>query len=157
MNADQALPTAAEVMQRDVTSFRPDQDVAEALQTLLQRRISGGPVVADRRLVGMFSERDGLQFLAASTYESEPSGTVSQHMRTEFRTVAADADLFALAELFQNNPVRRLPVVDGEGRLLGLVLRSDVIRALHALVDRRTPRRTAARTPYERIAEILAD
>lgn len=150
------MPTAAHVMQRDVVSFHPDQQVAEALQMLLARRISGGPVVAGGRVVGMFSERDGLSVLAASAYEAEPTGTLGQHMRTSFRTIGPDTDLFRLADIFKDNPVRRLPVVDNDGQLLGIVLRGDVIQALQRFVDQRTPVLREARTPYERVAEHLA-
>ncbi len=150
------MPTAAQVMQRDVVTFSPEQQVAEALQKLLDRRISGGPVVADGQVVGMFSERDGLAVLAASAYESEPIGTVGQHMRRQFTAVTPETDLFALADLFQRQPIRRLPVVDRDGNLLGLVLRGDLIRALQHLVDRRAPWHFEPRTAYERVAEHLA-
>lgn len=151
-----SLPTAAHIMQRDVVAFTPDQDVARALDVLLASRISGGPVLVGRRVVGMFSERDGLSALAASAYESEPSGTVGHHMRTACHGVTAETDLFALAEVFRQVPVRRLPVLDAEGNLLGLVLRGDLIAALQAAIDARSTVRKPARTLYERVAEHLA-
>ena len=50
--------TAAEVMTRSVISARPDQDLAELERLLIERRISGVPVVEDGRLVGVISRSD---------------------------------------------------------------------------------------------------
>jgi CBS domain-containing protein len=142
-------------MQRDVVTLAPDLDMVDALQTLLDKRISGAPVVADGKVVGMFSERDCLTAVAAAAYEAEPSGPVGKHMRRDFTSVAPDTDLFRLADLFQGYPIRRLPVVDGSGRLLGLVLRGNVLRALHALYCAKVTPRVEPKTPYERVAQQL--
>ena len=154
MRNDPKIATAAHVMRASPLTFAPDTPVAEATKTLLRKSISGAPVVDGARVVGMFSERDALSAMAAACYESEPAGTVEMHMRREFRAVSPTTDLFALAALFEANPVRRLPVVDEQGILVGLVLRGDVLRALATAMDaplHKEPPRTA----YERAAERL--
>lgn len=154
MEVRRTMLTASDVMRGDAIALAPDQPVDDAVKTLLRKRISGAPVVANGRIVGMFSERDALAAMAAARYESEPSGTVDMHMRRDFESVAPDTDVFALASTFAERPVRRLPVVDGQGRLLGMVMRGDL---LAALVDRAVgpePRREP-RTALERATDRL--
>jgi CBS domain-containing protein len=156
MDTDRYLLTARQVMQREVITLRPDQEVVDAVQTLLRTGISGAPVVQDGKVVGIFSERDSLNVLAASAYEAEPSGKVGEHMRKQVQTCKPNADVFELAHYFEGNPVRRLPVVDESGKLVGLVLRSQVMRELHRLYHAHTKLPPPEpRTPYERVRQEL--
>lgn len=139
-------------MQSNVVTLTPGQGVLDAVQTLLDKRISGAPVVEDGKVCGMFSERDCLTVVAAAAYDAEPSGTVAQHMRREFHCVSADTDIFQVAELFHDYPIRRLPVVDSDGTLLGLVSRGDTLRALQKLYCVRAQR---PKNNYELIQEHL--
>ncbi len=137
-------------MQRSVFVLRPETQVLDAVRELLQRGYSGAPVVERGRLVGVFSERDGLTAIAAAHYEDEPPGTVGQHMRRDFDVVCAATDLYEVASCFRDNPIRRLPVVDGERRLLGIVSRGDVLKALQQLFVRRQ------QNAYERLQAHMA-
>lgn len=154
MTADRTLLTAEQVMQRNVVTLTPDQAVLDAVQTLLHKRVSGAPVVEGGKVRGMFSERDCLTVVAAAAYEAEPSGTVSHYMRREFCCISPETDLFQVAKLFHDYPIRRLPVVDCDGRLVGLVSRGDTLRALQKLYCARAndPR---PKNNYEIIQEHL--
>ncbi|GAB4151195.1 MAG: hypothetical protein Fur0037_19950 [Planctomycetota bacterium] len=152
------LLTAEQIMQRDVFTLSPDDDVVHAVQTLLKKGVSGAPVVQNGRVVGMFSERDSLAVLAAAAYEQEPRGKVAHHMRAEIRCVEPGTDLFELTRVFLETLVRRIPVVGPEKQLLGLVLRSDVMHGLQeAWCTESAQPRPEPRTPYEKIADRLAD
>ena len=157
MDTERTLLTARQVMQPKVITLHPDQEVVDAVQTLLRAGISGAPVVDDDgRVCGMFSERDSLTVLAAAAYDAEPSGKVADHMRPNEHTIDADRDVFELAQHFRDNSVRRTPVVDKDGRLIGLVLRSNVMRELHRLYFARAAMPPAEpRTPYERVYQQL--
>lgn len=158
MNTGRNFLTAKQVMQRNVHTLNPDQDVVDAVQELLRKGISGAPVVRNGTVVGMFSERDCLAVLAAATYDQEPRGTVAHHMRAEIRCVPPETDLFRLTQLFQETLVRRLPVVDGEGRLLGLVLRSDVMKGLQdAWCTKIVQPPAEPRSPWQKAQQQLAD
>ncbi len=104
----------------------------------------------------MFSERDALTAMAAARYESMPTGTIEMHMRRDFLSVAPATDVFALAAIFAARAVRRLPVVDEAGKLLGVVMRGDLLRALfeHVALPERRP---TPKTPLQRAAERLRD
>lgn len=150
MDPLRTVPTAQDAMRRDVFVFAPTVPILDAVRELVQRGFSGAPVVERDRLVGVFSERDALNAIASAQYEDEPPGTVVQHMRREFTVVAPTADLYEVASVFRESPVRRLPVVDDSRRLLGILSRGDVLKALIA----RFPHRQ--KTQYEKLQDHMA-
>ena len=125
------VPSASEFMNDHVLSFSPSAEVSAAVQKLLRRGYSGAPVVDDDgRVVGVLSEVDCLRVLSEAAYEGWPTGTVGDSMTTRVETIAADSDVFGIAGKFMAGTHRRFPVVDGEGKLVGLVTRRDLMRAL---------------------------
>lgn len=150
MDTSRTVLLAQHVMQRAVFVLRHDRQVLDAVDDLIQRGFSGAPVIERERLVGVFSERDALAAIAAAHYEHEPPGTVAQHMRRDFAVVGADADIFEVASVFREQPIRRVPVVDVERRLLGIISRGDVLKALRTSFRSRQP------TKYEQLQEHMS-
>ena len=150
MDTSRTVLLAQHVMQRAVFVLHLDRQVLDAVDDLIQRGFSGAPVIDRDRLVGVFSERDALTSIAAAHYEQEPPGTVAQHMRRDFAVVAPDADIFEVASVFRDQPIRRVPVVDTERRLLGIISRGDLLNALRQTFRRRQP------TQYEQLQEHMA-
>lgn len=120
-------------MSTNVLTLRPDMDVLAAMRLLLSRRVSGAPVIdAFGTLVGMLTERDCLETLVISGYHDErEAGRVEEFMSRDVATVAADANVLSLAQRFITVAYRRYPVVE-EGRLVGVISRRDVMRAIVA-------------------------
>lgn len=118
-------------MTAKLVTFSPDLDVMSALNKMVTQRITSAPVV-DRRgdIVGMFSERDCINIVLVAAADGSMGGPVSQHMSTDFKTVTPDTSLMQLANLFATNSCRRYPVMDN-GKLVGQISRSDVIRAIN--------------------------
>lgn len=142
------LITVAEFMTRPVFALAPEQPVLAALEALIGRGISGAPVVdADNRLLGVLSEYDCLRVMAGAVFHSIPEGQVSQYMSRDVETVTPAVDLFRVAAMLQEGRFRRLPVVD-DGRLVGIVARRDVLRALDRARRERAP--VAAESVEER-------
>lgn len=132
MQSDRPSPDLADAfMQRKVFVLRPEMTLDHAAHDLLRHGFSGAPVVdASGRLVGVLSELDCLEALAASAFDQAPPGLVADRMHRDLDTITPEADLFAVVQRFRENIHRRLLVVDGEGKLLGVVARRDVLRAL---------------------------
>lgn len=150
MDTNRTVLTAEHVMQRNVFVFHPDTQVLDALDCLLHKGYSGAPVLDGQRVVGVFSERDALTAIAAAHYDGESPGTVAQHMRKTFAVIEPTVDLYEVAAQFRDNPIRRLPVVDREGRLRGIISRGDVLKALRLLYQHRE------KSSYERLQEHMA-
>jgi len=138
-----------EIMQKDVVSVKPEDNVMDALRFLFKMRISGLPVInAQGKLVGMFTEKDVLSHILPSyiekvgrfIYEENPKSIkkkfmeldkvkVSQLMRRDVITTNEDASLCEVARIMLTQKARRLPVVDKSGKVVGIVAREDVVKA----------------------------
>lgn len=120
--------TARDFMTTDLITLAPEADVLEAVQLLLQHRISGAPVVdRDGRYLGVFSEKCSMQVLLDAAYEQLPVRHVQAYMDSEAQTIGPDTHLLSVAQVFLLTPYRRLPVLD-DGKLVGQVSRRDVLR-----------------------------
>ncbi len=116
---------------RNLIVFRPEQSIEEVINTIVEKRISGGPVLDDAgNLVGIISEKDCLRIIVDQAYHNQPfnSPKVADYMTRKVKTLSHDSDIVAAATEFINSPVRRLPVTR-DGKLLGQVSRRDILRA----------------------------
>ena len=110
--------------------FRPDTDIFFATETLINRAISGAPVIDDKGdLVGILSEKDCLKLLMDMQMHELPTATVDQYMSKTPVTLKQSASIMDAVELFQKNVFRRFPVVEGN-KLVGLITRRDILRAV---------------------------
>jgi len=139
-----------EIMTRDVVSVKADDSVLDALRLLFKMEISGLPVIdASEKLVGMFTEKDVLSHLLPSyiekvgrfIYEENPKSTkkkfaaltklkVAQIMRKVVVTTRPDTTLCEAARLILTQKNRRVPVVDETGKMVGIIARCDILKAL---------------------------
>lgn len=125
------LPTVAEFMDRYVQTISPDTDIMEAVDFLLEKRVTGA-LVADRKgeLVGILTEYDCLRLLTHGDARQEaPRGQVRDFMTAEVKSIPPSMDIYYCAGLFMSVPFRRFPVVDN-GRIVGAVTRFDLLRAV---------------------------
>ncbi|RTE65987.1 CBS domain-containing protein [Amphritea opalescens] len=122
---------ASDYMATQLITFTPDTDLFEAINQLLEHRITGAPVLGrEGEIVGLLSEADCLKAILTLTYhEEEVGGRVGDHMSTEVFTINHDADIISVAEEFITNKRRRLPVLKN-GKLIGQISRRDVLRAV---------------------------
>ncbi len=129
------VPQAHEVMTARVDGIDPDAEIVNAIHMLLKNGHSGAPVLdAQKHLLGVLSEHDCIRVLSEAIADRWPQGRAADHMTKEVETVAPNEDVLALASRFGNGSHRRLFVVDGE-RLVGVITRSDLLRALAKLDD----------------------
>jgi CBS domain-containing protein len=120
--------TAREIMTENVVTINPESSLGDAIELLLLQEISGIPVTDNEgRLVGIVTEFA----LMAIVYDQKiRQETVSKHMTTEVLTIEADDPISKIADLCIVHRVRRVPVME-QGRLVGLIARRDVLKALY--------------------------
>jgi len=124
---------AGDIMVTKLVTLSPQMDAFQAIQLLLQYKISGAPVVdTDRTLLGVFSERCSMSVLLEAAYNQMPTTEVYAFMDTDVRTISEETDLLLIAQIFRNTHCRRLPVLR-DGKLVGQISRRDVLRAAHKL------------------------
>ncbi len=106
-------------------TVKPDTTVKQALEIMERYRISGVPVVSDGdKLVGILTNRD-LRFIKPTDYDKP----VSLFMTFENLVVAQErVTLEEATEILQKHKVEKLPIVDKEGRLVGLITIKDITK-----------------------------
>ncbi|GAB5398509.1 MAG: CBS domain-containing protein [Aureisphaera sp.] len=121
----------SDYMSTNLVTFRPDQSVLEVMNTLIKKKISGGPVVNEKNeLIGIISEGDCMKQISNSRYYNQPMEDikVEEHMATEVETIDGDMNVFDAADRFLTSKRRRFPIVN-EGKLVGLISQKDVLKA----------------------------
>lgn len=117
-----------ETMAQPAISVTPDMAIYDAVRLLAARNLSALPVVdEDLRLQGILSEKDVLNLL----YEHQDftDKHVRDFMTAEVISFDVSDNLIDLCDCFETHGVRRIPITDN-GRLAGVVSRSDVINAI---------------------------
>lgn len=119
--------TAKDIMSCPVDSIEPDVAMGEVGQAILRYGHSGLPVILEGRLVGIISRRD----VDKSIHHGLEHAPVKGFMSTQVVTVPPTASLDEIQRLLIGKDIGRLPVVDADGQVLGIVTRTDVLKSLH--------------------------
>ena len=139
--------TVRDVMDTETHAIQASEPVIEAVRLLVRAGVTGAPVVDETgSVVGMITECECLQLLTGLKGGDVPEGTVGDHMEKP-RIVEPEMDVHYVAGLFRTGNFRRFAVVGG-GRLLGVVTRKDILRALD--VDFDSPRYQGTPAPAPR-------
>ncbi len=136
-----------DVMTTKVVTIKRDADLHEAARLLSENRISGLPVVDDNnRVIGVISEADILvlagmkkehtfkdilrNILGEPVTAGKGGNKVGDVMGFPPITSKADDDIDEVAQILDDRRIKRLPVVDDEGKLIGIISRADIVRAI---------------------------
>lgn len=148
--------TVADVMTRDPITATRETPLTDVIKILAERRISSLPVVDGGKLVGVISETDlmwresgvtpppYIMLLDSVIYLENPARyereihkalgqTVGEVMSDRhLTTIAPDKPLREAAQIMHERTVNSLPVVDSTGRVIGILTRGDIVRAMAA-------------------------
>lgn len=114
-----------DVMTPSVRTASPSQSLAEAAQMMKSEDVGSIPVVEDDRLVGIVTDRDIA--IRAVAEDVDPKATrIGDIASRELITVEAGQDLDEALELMARHQVRRLPVIEEGGQLVGILTQADV-------------------------------
>jgi len=149
------MPSATpvkEVMSTQVITLRPDQSFEEAADTLADHRIGAAPVVDGDTLVGLLRDEDlivsegnlhvptvlsvfgfdlplpGQQKRFENELKRMVAAQVKDLMLTDYETCGPDDTLGDVATKMHDRDVTHMPVVDGSGKLVGIIARGDIVR-----------------------------
>ncbi|CAM1368126.1 CBS domain-containing protein [Tenacibaculum xiamenense] len=122
----------SDYMTKKVVSFKEEQPIEEVIETLINNRISGGPVVNEKNeLIGIISEGDCMKQISESRYYNLPidkNNTVGKSMVREVETIDGNMNIFDAANKFLESKRRRFPIVEN-GKLVGQISQKDVLKA----------------------------
>jgi CBS-domain-containing membrane protein len=166
-----------DVMTPYVVSVLPDQSVFDAAKVMLEKKISGLPVVDDTgNLVGIVTEGDFLRRAEIGTKRQRPrwveffmgpgrladeyvriSGRkIRDVMTRDVRAVAPDTPLSEAVRLMERHNIKRVPVVEG-GKMVGIVTRANLLHAMASFVHEvASPRAEDAAIRDRLLAELAA-
>lgn len=122
-------------MARQPITFTPDMSLTAALDKVIKSDNLGGPVVdAGGAVVGYVSEQDLLEKLIKVSYYCQDTHIVSDCMHKEVLSVSPEMGIIELAEMMKVGKPKVYPVIEG-GKLLGIITRRDVLRAVSKNLD----------------------
>jgi CBS domain-containing protein len=118
-------------MDKYVDTLAPETDIREAVEFLLEKRVTGVLVAnSKKQLVGILTEYDCLKLLTMGNAQHDvPMGKVKDFMTSDVQTIPPAMDIYYAAGLFVSSKVRRFPVVEN-GRIVGAITRFDILRAV---------------------------
>jgi CBS domain-containing protein len=141
---------AQDIMTRDVTTVSPDTSVRDIAALMMEKHISGVPVLTNNgKIIGMVSQSDLLHRAELGTERkhkwwfrtfadsnalareyAKAHGLKAQDIMSRYVVaVRDDAELRDVADILDSHRIKRVPVVQ-EGRLVGIITRGDLVRAL---------------------------
>jgi CBS domain-containing protein len=113
---------------RNVVTAGPEEALAAIALRMREHNVGTAVIVEDRRPVGIITDRD--LALALGARGLSPQAPVREVMTRHVLAVPEDTDVFTATRFIQDRKVRRLPIVDGEDRLVGVVSLDDLLRWL---------------------------
>ena len=123
-------------MTKDLITFTIDTEITEVIDTLLEKRISGAPVLNDKKeIIGVIDDKDCLHVLVDSVYHNLPirKRIVEAYMTNVYKTISIDSDIVDVANEFLKSNFKRLLVVSANGKLMGQISRRDILKAIQSV------------------------
>jgi CBS domain-containing protein len=121
------MSTCREVMTREPASCQPADSLVDVAQIMRTHDVGAVPVVdgSSRKLVGMITDRD-IVIKAVASGQSCETATVRDVMSTDVVTCREDEDVQAAVRRMAERKVRRIPVIDSNGVLGGIIAQADI-------------------------------
>jgi len=118
-------------MSKEVITFHKSDSIFEVKRILLEKKISGAPVInKSGKLIGIISETDLMKQIVDSRYYNMPMSktTVSKYMTESVDSILPNETIFDAAEKFLKLKRKRFPVMESN-KILGIISRVDIIAA----------------------------
>jgi len=119
------MTTVSEVMTRGVRALGPRDTVVAAAQAMDELNVGAIPVCEGDTLLGMVTDRDIVVRAVAQDIDAR-AVTLAEVMSRPVRTVGEDEDVEEALATMSEHQIRRIPVADGQGRLVGMLSLGDI-------------------------------
>lgn len=129
------MQTIADIMTRDVQTISPQETIQRAAQLMDELNVGAIPVLDGDKLVGMITDRD-ITVRSVAAGQDPRSTKVTDVMSTDVRTCTADQTVEDVLETMGDVQIRRIPVLDAQSMVIGIVSLGDVATSDSADVDR---------------------
>ncbi|VVC03309.1 Inosine-5'-monophosphate dehydrogenase [Candidatus Burarchaeum australiense] len=123
-----------EVMTRGVVTLEADESVYEAAKAMKKNAIGSVVIVRKGKAIGIITERD-IVLKVVMTGKNAKKTQVGTAMSRPLKTTTVSSTLAEVAERLKNLQIKRLPVVDERGRLVGMITDDDLVRIYPGLID----------------------
>lgn len=125
--------TVAQCMATAPLTITPETTLINAIRQMLEKSIIGSPVTDESGvLVGFISEQDGLRYLMGHKNDSTPAVKVGDVMMRDVLAASPDMMVTDIAELMSGNKPKQYPVCENSNKLVGVITREHVLKALLA-------------------------
>jgi len=124
---------ASEIMVKNPLFITPDEKISKTELLMLRKKIGGLPVIKDqknRQLIGIITQRDIRLARFAMNLESSKT-TVKDLMTSEPFVVKRDEVVRNILKLMFEKKIQRLPVVNDNGQLIGLIVQNQILKKLY--------------------------
>jgi IMP dehydrogenase len=123
---------ASEIMVKNPLFITPNEKISATELLMLRKKIGGLPVVKDQKnqqLIGIITQRDIRLAKLAMSLES-PNTTVKDLMTSEPYVIKRDEVIRNILKLMFKKKIQRLPVINDNGQLIGLILQNQILKKL---------------------------
>lgn len=129
------MPRVADIMSTDVQTIEPQQSLRAAAQLMQQLDVGALPVCDGRKLLGMLTDRD-IAVRAVAQGLAPDAACVSDVMTPDVDYCTEDQDTQEVMRQMGDKQIRRLPVLDGDRKLVGIVSLGDLATRQDGHIDR---------------------
>jgi CBS domain-containing protein/anti-sigma regulatory factor (Ser/Thr protein kinase) len=141
------------VMASDVIVLKPDMSMSEVKSILRMKKVAGAPVMEGDRILGVISLSDVMDAMERGRMET----LAADNMTKEVKTVLKDAPVTEAIQNLGRQGFGRLPVVDRDGKLVGIVTTGTIIKALLHEMDVSFQKKEAEKIQTYRASHIFED
>ena len=120
-----------DIMQKNVITIEHDKTVHDAASTLKEKEISFLVIIKDEKPIGVISERDIVQKVAAEDQKAS-SIKIEDVMSKKFRWVTPDTPIEDAVQKMLNNNIRRLIILDNDEKLAGVITQTNLAEFLRS-------------------------
>jgi len=122
---------AKNIMSKNLISFSLNDSLRYVADVLYSRNIRGGPVIEDGKIVGLITTSE----IAKALKEGSLDAKVSDYIRKDVHVVNENEDILNVIKKMVSLNVGRLIVIDSEGKTIGIVTRTDILKRFAGLIE----------------------